>query len=207
MRRVMKTASAIVLALAATAAVIVTQASAETSTRLCKVHTSLVCPEGQETTSDHLVLVPGTVYKILNSLVTVLCLNRLALSTPLELGKPQSLHSEEYVNINCGTNSTHTNCIFTTAEQPLWTLLKTGLDEGSQTATSGLVHVVCNEVGFFKVKVDCIYNITGVLFARGVQHLTAEKTPLKFLEGSFFCPENATLDFLMETLEPSYVLE
>jgi hypothetical protein len=189
----------------------VASASAETNTQLCKVHTSLVCAEGQAATSVHQVLATGTVGKLLSSLATVLCLNVLATATPLGLAEaptPQSVHATtEYTG--CGTNSTHTNCTVTVNEQPLFNLLKTGLDLGSLTATNGLTHLVCTEVGFFKVKVDCVYDSTGILFKVGAQHLTAEKTPVKFVEGSFFCPENSTLDGLLENLAetPAYVLE
>jgi hypothetical protein len=197
MRLVKAIGLAAIATLVATALVGVASASA-TSTQLCNVHTGLTCPEGQGTAAVHMTLSEGTVGKLLSSLATVLCLNVLATATPLGLANPQSVHAEaEYTS--CGTNSTHTNCKVTVEEQPLFNLLKIGLDEGSLTATNGITHLVCTEVGIFKVKVDCLYDSTGLLFKVGGQHLTAEKTPIKFIEGSFSCPENSQLDGLLET--------
>jgi len=192
-------------AVAAMAFVGATSASANTSTQLCTAHTSLVCT-GTATTSVHQVLATGEVGKLLSSLATILCLTVLANAEPLGLGNPQSVHgTAEY--LNCGTNATHTNCTVEVTEQPLFNLLKIGLDEGSLTATNGLTHVVCTEVGFFKIKIDCVYNTTGILFKVGAQHLTALKTPVNIVAGSFFCPENSTLDGLLKTLVNTFVLE
>jgi len=108
----------------------------------------------------------------------------------------------------CGTGASHINCTVTIEELPLFNLLKTGLDEGSLTATNGLIHLVCTEVGIFKVKVDCIYNTTGILFKVGAQHLTAEKTPVRYAENSLFCVEGTQLlDGLLKTLVNTFILE
>jgi hypothetical protein len=189
----------------ASISVAVSPVSAETSTQLCKVHTSLVCPVEDATTVDHLVNTEPV--KLLSSLATILCLNRLEENTPLGLGNPQTIHTLVLEYTGCGTNSAHTNCTTETQEEPLWHLLKTGLDSGIETALNGLLHTVCNEVSIFKLKIDCVYDMTGIEVTVGGQHVTAEKTPVKFVEGAGLCPENTTLDYLLETLEPTYVLE
>ena len=194
------------IAALASMAFVASSASAETSTQLCKVHTSLECTA--PATEVHQVLAEGTVGKLLSSLATVLCLNVLATGEPLELGSPQLVHgTTEYTG--CGTNATHTNCIVKVLAQPLLHLLKTGLDEGSLTALNGETLVDCKEVTIFKVHIHCFYLTAGILFKVGGQHLTAEKTPVEFKEGEGICPEKPTLDGLLKNLAttPASVLK
>jgi hypothetical protein len=177
-------------------------------TQLCKVHESSVCLAGKETTSVSMSNVGAG--KLLSSLATILCLEVEAKATPLELGEPpagQVIHVTELGFAGCGTESAHTNCEVTAEELPLQDLVKTGLDEGVLKALSGEVHVLCKEVGFFKVTVDCHYELAGTEFVAGSGHLTAEGVPIDFVEGSFFCPEGSTIDGLLEAAEATYILQ
>jgi hypothetical protein len=149
-----------------------------------------------------MVLASGTVGKLLSSLVNILCLDILIETTPLELGNPQSIHTESFAFTGCGSGSAHNNCTVTTEETPLTDLLKLGLDIGSLTATSGRVRLTCSNLG-----VDCKYDLAGTLFTVGDQHLTANKTPITELGGKFFCPDKGELDGLFEGLAEVYVLE
>ena len=189
-------------AVAAMAFVGATSAPAETSTQLCTTHTELTCEEGNGATSHHLVLASGTVGKLLSSLVNILCLDILIETTPLELGNPQSIHTESFAFTGCGSGSAHNNCTVTTEEQPLADLLKTGLDEGVLTFTSGRLRTQCPNLGM-----DCKYDGEGMQFTVGGQHLTANKTPTTELGGKFFCPDEGQVDGLFETLTDVYVLE
>jgi hypothetical protein len=190
-------------ALAAVAAMAFIGASSASAgdTQLCKVHTGLLCPGGaQATTEVHMV--NSGVGKLLSSLGTVLCLNVLALATPLGLASPQSVHSLETSYTNCGRNSTHTNCTVTVEEEPLFDLLKDGLDHGWLKGVSGLTRVECS--GF--PSLNCLYDTTGIEFLVGEQKLVAEETSVEFVEGSFFCPKESTLDGTLLPLEKTYVL-
>jgi hypothetical protein len=194
-----------VAALASMAFLGASAASAETNTVLCLQHTSLECPQAQQLTNSlvHGVQAEGTVGKLLSSLATVLCLNGLGLGTVLELAEaPERLliHGVEGVLTGCGTNATHTNCTVEEEELSLGLLLKTGLDEGVVQAMGGVAHLVCVEVGIFKVKIDCKYSGDGLEFSVGGGHGTASETPVKIIEGSFFCPEKSKLDGLAENL-------
>ncbi len=173
-------------------------ASAETSTQLCKTHTGLTCPEGEGTASVHMSLAEGTVGKLLSSLVTVLCLGVLVEATPLDLGNPQEVHTVESKYTGCGTGSAHNNCTVTVEEEPLGSLLKTGLDEGSLELLSGRTRLQCSSPS-----VDCKYDAAGTLFTVGAQHLTAEETPTKELGGKLICPNEGQLDGLLQTLHAS----
>ncbi len=190
-------------AVAAMALVGATSASAATPTQLCTTHTSLAtCATAS--TAVHQVLATGEVGKLLSSLATILCLTVLAEATPLGLGQPQNVHTTASSYTGCGTSSAHTNCTVTVEEQPLGTLLKTGLDEGSLTLTSGRERLVCSNLG-----IDCKYNNQTTLFEVGAQHLTAFETPTVELGGKFFCFGEGKLDGLLETLvaTPAYILE
>jgi len=187
-------------AVAAMAFVGATSASAETSTQLCKAHTGLTCGAGDAVTSHHMVLASGTVGKLLSN-ITVLCLSILIGAEPLGLGTPQSLHTTSFEFTGCGTSSTHNNCTVSVQELPLADLLKTGLDEGVLTFTSGRVRTQCPNLGQ-----DCVYDGEGMQFAVGGQHLTAEETAATELGGKFFCPEEGFVDGLFETLTDTYVL-
>jgi len=190
-------------AVAAMALVGATSASAATPTQLCTTHTSLASCAAAST-AVHQVLATGEVGKLLSSLVNVLCLNVLAESAPLALGNPQNVHTTASSYTGCGTSSTHNNCLVTVEEQPLGTLLKTGLDEGSLTLSSGRVRLQCSNLG-----IDCKYDNQTTLFEVGATHLTAFETPTIELGGKFFCPDEGKLDGLLETLAatPAFVLE
>lgn len=195
---------AVLAALVATAFAGATSASANFPTQLCTEHVSLECPYGSETSGVHQVLATGTVGKLLGALVTILCLNFLVIAAPLSLGTPQEVHGIEMSFTGCGSSTSHNNCTVTTEEQPLFSLLKTGLDEGSLTALSGSFRIQCSNLG-----IDCKDHTAGSLFASSGGHLTANKTPIiaELKVGAGFCPVKGELDGLLETLEPTYVLE
>ncbi|HEY5709637.1 MAG TPA: RHS repeat-associated core domain-containing protein [Solirubrobacterales bacterium] len=184
-------------AVAALAFVGATSASA-TNTQLCTLHTGLGCLSAA--TSTHAVLATGTVGKLLNSFVTVLCLGVLVETEALGLGSPQQVHATTQSFTGCGTGSAHTNCTVTVQELPLSNLLKTGLDEGALTATNGRIRLVCSNLG-----IDCVYDLAGAEFAVGANHLTANETEITELGGKFLCPNEGFLDGLLEALTATYV--
>jgi hypothetical protein len=198
--RLIKLLGLAVLALAVTAAIGASSASALKPAQLCKVHLSLDCPQGQAVTEDHQVLAPGTVWRLLGS-ITILCLSALKLATPLELAKPQQVHTLYLELTGCGTGSSHDNCTIEVEELPLLHLLKIGLDAGVLTALNGALRVQC---GSF---IDCLIDLEGAEFTMGAQHTTADDVPVRALGNPFFCPaEEPLLDFLLKTLENHYVL-
>jgi hypothetical protein len=147
-----------------------------------------------------MVLASGTVGKLLGA-TNVLCLNILIEATPLGLGNPQSIHTTSFTFTGCGTGAAHNNCTVETPEQPLANLLKTGLEEGVLTFTSGQQRTQCPNLG-----INCLYDGAGMEFTVGGQHLTAEETPVTELGGKFFCPDEGLVDGLFETLTDTYVL-
>ncbi|HEY5709746.1 MAG TPA: hypothetical protein VIS51_10150 [Solirubrobacterales bacterium] len=187
-------------AVAAMAFVGATSASASTSTQLCTVHTGLTCGEGNAVTSHHMVLASGTIGRLLAS-INVLCLGILIEATPLGLGDPQQIHSLTQTWSGCGTGSAHSNCTVTVPEQPLFDLLKTGLDEGVLTGLSGQLRTVCSNLG-----IDCLYDAAGMEFEVGGGHLTANEVGVNELGGKFFCPDEGVVDGLFETLTDVYAL-
>jgi len=88
-----------------------------------------------------------------------------------------------------------------TGQQAVFGLLKTGLDAGTLTATSGQVRLVCSNIGL-----DCLYDAAGMEFSVGGGHLTANETAVNELGGKFFCPDEGLLDGLMEVLTSIYAL-
>ncbi len=197
MRLVKMFGLATLMAVAAMALLGAASASA-TNTQLCTAHTGLTCVSGA--TSIHAVLATGTVGKLLSSPVTVLCLGVLVEATPLAEGSPQAIHTLEMSYTGCGTNSAHNNCTVTVEEQPLADLLKTGLDEGSLTATSGRTRLQCSSLG-----IDCKYDLEGALFSIGAQHLTANEATITELGGKLLCPDEGFLDGLLESLSATYI--
>ena len=178
-------------------------ASVNTPTQLCKVHTSLAC-SGQATTEIHML--NEGVGTLLNNLADVLCLTVLVNNTPLTSGKPQQVHSSGLIFQNCGTTSSHNNCAVTVEEEPLFNLLKTGLDKGVATGTNGRFRVKCEDIFGF-IAIDCKYDFNEVEFPVGTQHLTANETPIEFVAGSELCPEESTLDGLLKSLTAAYILK
>ncbi len=175
-----------------------TSAASATNTQLCTAHAGLVCGA----VNVHQVLAAGTVGQLLAA-ISVLCLGFLVEATALGLASPQLVHSSTQSFTGCGTSSTHNNCTVSipTGHQPLYSLLKTGLDEGVLTGSSGLTRLVCANIGL-----DCLYDAEGMEFAVGGGHLTANETGVTELGGKFFCPNEGLLDALLETLTDIYVL-
>lgn len=195
------------LAMAVTVAIGASSVSAYYPTQLCKVHPEpegLECPDGEATEIDHQVLEPGTTWRLLSSLVTILCLEALKLATPLELAEPQLVHTLHLLITGCGTGSAHNNCTIEVEELPLLHLLKIGLDQGWLTALTGAFRVRCPNLG-----IDCLYDLEGAQFPMGAQHTTANEVPVHELGGKFFCPGESKLDFLLVTLkgEEHYILQ
>jgi hypothetical protein len=192
---------AAVAAVAAMAFVGATSASA-TDTQLCTAHTGLTCGAGNAATSVHQVLKAGTVGELLGA-IDVLCLGFLVEATALGLGAPQAVHSLSQSFSGCGTGSGHSNCTVSipTGQQPLFHLLKTGLDAGVLTALSGQTRLVCSNIGL-----DCLYDAAGMEFEVGGGELVANETVTTELGGKFFCPDEGVLDATLETLTDTYVL-
>jgi len=204
MRATSKLGLAVLTVVAAMAFVGTSASSAKVTTQLCKVHTALVCPAGQNTTEIHLV--NEGVGTMLSDLVDVLCLTQLALRTPLALAKPQIVHTFSLTIQNCGTTSSHDNCTITVEEPPLLNLLKTGLDKGTLTATSGRLRFRCEDIFGF-IDIDCKYDLTGMELAIENQKTVANETPVSIVEGSGLCPEESTFDYTLVNLVPAYVLQ
>ena len=181
--------------------------TASANTELCLGHEELACTNGPVETpygpveTTHAVATTGTVVKLLG-VITVLCLGALAEATALENGSPQELHATTLSFTGCGTGSSHNNCTVSIEELPSFDLLKTGLDEGTLTATNGQVRLVCSSLGL-----DCLYDTEGLEFSAGAQHITAEEVELTELGGKFLCPNESSLDSLLEPLESAYVLQ
>jgi hypothetical protein len=176
-------------------------ASAEGETQLCKVHTGLTCPEGEATTSVHMTLAIGTVGKLL-AVTPVLCLGYLAEATALGIANPQEIHVTTQTFTGCGTTSTHSNCTVSIekGQQPSFNLLKTGLDSGVLTATSGHTLLECPNKGL-----NCTFDLEGMEFEVGSGHLTANEAPTTELGGAFFCPYEGFLDALLEALTDTFI--
>ncbi|HEY7950188.1 MAG TPA: hypothetical protein VID51_05065 [Solirubrobacterales bacterium] len=176
-----------------------TSASAITNTQLCDTHTGLVC--GSPSGEQHSSIYKGTVGELLAT-IDILCLGVLIEGNPLALGQPQQIHSLAMTFSGCGTGSAHNNCTVTVQEQPLINLLKGGLDQSIATATNGRTRLQCSNLGL-----DCVYDTEGLELALGAGHITANETPITELGGKFFCPDEGTLDGLLELLIHAYALE
>jgi hypothetical protein len=208
-----------VAALASMALLGPSAASAETNTVFCLEGQFLICPQGEQLENAFIDLVLsgekgefGGVAKLLSSLATILCLGLSVSAETLTLAAAPNkleIHSHSFEPTSCGTNTNHSNCEITTKEQPLFLLLNENTEEGegeelkiiehaTAEAMGGIIHVVCTEVGIFKVEVDCEYSANGLKFLIHNQHLTAGKTPAKLVEGSLFCPEESQLDGLLD---------
>lgn len=207
MRLIKMLGLAAVAAMAAMAFVGATSASA-TSTQLCTAHTALTCSSGASevgmlnVTSDN-EDVEDAPPRLLSDLLDVICDHVHGSATALALASPQVLHAS--VNfLSCETDGGD-GCTVTAASN-LANLLKTGLDAGTLTATGGTSLVFCEDV-FFTVDIHCVYDATGLQFAVGAQHLTANNTRVDILpEESSLCPEESFLDGLLATTANRYVL-
>jgi hypothetical protein len=139
---------------------------------------------------------------LLNSLINVDC-HVSASATPLALANPQQVHITSFAP-SCETDEGD-GCEATVNELPLGNLNKTGLDAGIITGTSGRAHALCEDV-IFTIDIECEYEITGLEFTVGAQHLTASEVSLNEIGSDLLCPDNPTLDTLMETTANRYVL-
>jgi len=183
-------------AVAAMAFIGASSASAKFNTALCKTHTSLTCPAGdvwQGTETIHGV--NEGVGTLLSDLVNILCLTALINIKALGLSKaptPLSARGEGFFS-ECGTTSSHNNCIVTVEEQPLGSLLKTGLAAGTLTGETGLVRIKCEDIFGF-INMDCKYDATGIEFEGEGLTVTTNETPVGHVEGSGLCPEESFID-------------
>jgi hypothetical protein len=181
---------AAVAAVAAMAFVGATSASATFNTALCNTHTGLVCSSPSTSVSllgDAIIL----------ATVDILCLHVEMEGTPLGLGKPQNVHILSRNFSGCGTNDEHDNCEVTTTQLPLGNLLKTGLDAGILTLTSGSLFVVCENIDIFGTDIECEYDAAGLEFSAGALAVTANEQPMTEIGSDFLCPNNPTLDLLL----------
>jgi len=138
--------------------------------------------------------------QLLSNLINILCLFVLARVTPLHLGElittgAQQVHSLESSFTGCGAEGVHTNCTVEVPKgaEPLFDLLKTGLDQGTATALSGNIEVECKDVTFFKVTIKCMFEDNGVTLSAGANHLTANDTTIKKEKGTL-CPTLTKVD-------------
>ena len=193
---------AAVAAVAAMAFVGATSASA-TDTELCLNHEppELICDER----ANFVEMLGAGV--LLADPVDVLCLHVFGAAEALELADPQLIHVEELEFNNCGTKASHSNCTVQVTELPLALLLKTGLDAGVLTGDNGVTLVDCQNIDIFGVDIECTYDATGLSLAVGAQHLTADDTAVSEVGSDFLCPDDPTLDGLLVTEDPVYVLE
>ena len=215
MRLVRTIGLAAIAALAAMALVGASTASAEVEkpTVLCNVHENLECPAGHKVEGEELplALLGGGVGQLLNSLLNVLCLNVLATVTPLDLGElkttgAQPVHSLHSEYTGCGAEGLHNNCTVTVLEEPLFDLLKTGLDQGSATALNGKTEIECKNSTFFKITIKCKYNTTGLLLSAGGNHITANETVVNKESGTL-CPSTSKIDGLLGPLGTTHSVQ
>jgi len=199
-------------------------AAASTNTLLCKNHEQ---PCNNPVSLIHLVSVKdagGNYPRLLNSTANILCLEVLAEGHVLGLGNPQEVHLLSLTASGCGTNSSHNNCTFTMSaseESPtLIDVLRESLNLGKinllkdNEGKSPTLHVECTIFGF--IEIECTWDLTGLEFnMEGAGHsggagngmITANKSPGSLTEGTGLCPETESLDFLLEPLEPAYIVE
>jgi len=177
---------------------------------LCEKN-QLPCPEGNLISLMHLELKKGTVWQILSSIATILCLgllNEIHVDGPL-----LASHSVSFINLlsatNCGTNGAHSNCTIEVLENALMELVKTGANLGILSGTAavpGAINVQCTIIGF---PINCDYSTEKLSFPiEGAGHtegagngrLVANKAPMEVVEalGGLFCPENPTIDGELE---------
>ena len=191
MRLVKMLGLAAVAAMAATAFVGATPASA-TSTQLCNSHTSLTCSNAATSLNSQN---DDTVY-YLSSIVDIECDDVDSTATPLALANPQVEHFSGLDLASCETSGGDA-CAVSMLEEPTTNLLKTGLDAGTITATSGEALVECEDV-FFGTDLHCVYDAVGILFTIGAQRLTAENTQVDKVSGTH-CPDETFLTGLLKT--------
>jgi hypothetical protein len=210
-------------ALAAVAAMaFVGASSASATTALCKVH-EVSCSEANQAVLIHAVLTSGTVGRLLNSTADILCLEVLVHATILPKANPLLIHILKFLAAKCGTDANHNNCTVESnaSEALLWlvAILRTALNLGTATINEfeemqPTTRVKCTIFGF--IKIDCTYDGTGLKFEiEGAGHtekagkgmLTANESPASLKEGSGLCPEEASLDGLLEPSENLYITE
>jgi len=203
--RLIKTFTLAALAAVAAMAFVGATSASAVSTQLCDNHTGLTCEAGHAVTTVHQVLAAGSVGQLL-ALIPVLCLGFLVEANIGALGAgatKQTVTSVTQTFTGCGTSSVHNNCTVTipTGQQPVFGLLKTALDAGILTATSGQTKLVCKNIGL-----DCLYDAEGMQFTVGGGHLTANEAPTTELGPKFLCPGGGLLDALLEMLTIARVL-
>ena len=201
--RFVKTSGLVAIAILAAMAFGGPSSASATNTQLCKTHTSLTCASG--VTSASLVPYPGTTWKLLNSIVDVLCLNASTTLEPQSLGSPQTINEKNLSLTNCGTTSAHNNCTITVESLRTLTLLKVALNEGVLTTTGGLIHVKCTVLGF--PKIDCKYSLADMqaFVDGGNPAFVFESAPVDVYEGDL-CPDENYLEATFVTTSGAYVL-
>jgi len=213
--------TAAIAALGALALLGAGSAAADEDTALCKVHEE-PCAEANLVKLLDFHLTEGTVGELLNDTADTLCLEVLGtahIHEPYLAEAPDPLGATVLLEFDdCGTNAAHDNCTWKVIEDPLMVILKTALNLGVLSGTSaqpGVINLQCSILGF---PVNCDYSWEELQFPiEGALHqgdktghgmITATETPAKLTEalGGLFCPENSTLDGLLEPLEHVYIV-
>lgn len=184
------------------------------TTALCKVQEE-TCAAKNLVTNLHLVNTSGSVETLSSELGNILCLGVLEQLTVSGLGEPQKAHATSFSSTGCGTTAAHNNCTVTTIDLPdvhyvidWWPPLILSFYLGDRRRVS------CTLSEF--VKIECTYDGTGMepvgesaLENEGTGHgmFTSEEEPMSLVSGSGPCPEEMTVDNLLEPLEHVYGAE
>lgn len=187
------------LALAIVATIVATGAQTAAATTLCDVNEN-PCPTGHEVKKVHYI--NNTTMQILfEKLNPINCLSAL-LQAEVLAGSPLTLDSTFLVFGSCSFSNI--GCFVSSEEEMLPSFL---LSEGFLTAESGEIKVFCPAgAGGF----SCQFGLEGLKLKivgpgekTGNGMITSEK--VKIPKARLFC-EGATLDLLLEPLEPIYII-
>ena len=202
MRLIKTTGLVAVLAVAASALIGASTATATEFTTLCTEKTAvLTCPEAKQLSGAHFVS-PKTKTTILTNVVTITCeiLFGAAAHEGITLGKPLFLVGH-FTFSECSNS-----CVIEEINGPsVAGLLKTA-PELALVAPEAEFTVSCG------VLIKCTYNTSttnghalggAATEASELTHLTFNKAPLFKVAG--FCPTTATLDALFASLEKLYI--
>jgi hypothetical protein len=191
------------LALAIVATIVATGAQTATATTLCNVNES-PCPTEHVVKTVHFI--NNTTMQILFEQLKPITCSSALLEAEVLAGSPLTLDSTILVFGGC--SFANTGCTVWSEEEmlPSFLLSVTGANLGSLAATNGEINVSCASGKF-----TCQFGLSGLeLPMEGALHreksgngmITSEK--VKIPKASPFCL-GATLDLLLEPLEPIYI--